>query len=172
VKRELLDAGIAPSKITVVYDGASHQPRAAGSDILAPDSADPGKGTELVLEAAKLAGFPVRLSRDLEKDLRQARLFLYITHSEGLGSAVLMAMAAGVPVIASHVGGLPEIVEHERTGLLTENTAPAIAEAVSRLSNDRAFADALALRARAAVADKFSTERMVADTLSVYRALL
>ena len=61
-------------------------------------------------------------------------LFLYITHSEGLGSAVLLAMAAGVPVIASNVGGLPEIVEHERTGLLTENTAQAIANAIRRLT--------------------------------------
>jgi glycosyltransferase involved in cell wall biosynthesis len=103
--------------------------------------------------------------------LKHARLFLYITRSEGLGSAVLLAMAAGVPVIASGVGGLPEIVQHERTGLLTENTPQAIAGAVRRLTEDRALARALAAQARAVVEQEFSVDRMVAGTIGVYEAL-
>ena len=46
-------------------------------------------------------------------------MFVYITESEGLGSAVLLAMAAGTPVIASRVGGLPEAIEDGVNGLLT-----------------------------------------------------
>ena len=91
--------------------------------------------------------------------------------SEGLGSAVLLAMAAGVPVIASNVGGIPEIVEHERTGLLTENSSDAIAAAIRRLQEDRLLAQSLAAEARRRVEQRFSVDRMVTDTLAVYEAL-
>jgi hypothetical protein len=171
VKQTLVDAGIPPSRIAVVYDGVPMQPPSHGSEILVPESPDPGKGTALALEAVKLAGFVARASRDLERDLAHAGLFLYITQSEGLGSAVLLAMAAGVPVIASSVGGLPEIVEHESTGLLTANTPDAIAGSVRRLMQDRALARSLAARARALVEEKFSVEQMVAGTIAVYEAL-
>jgi len=172
VRQMLLDAGVDPSKVTVVYDGVTLAPLAHGSQIVAPASADPRKGTSLAIEAAKLAGFPIRLSQALEKDLAAAALFVYVTHSEGLGSAVLLAMAAGVPVIASNVGGLPEIVEHERTGLLTANTTEAIADAMRRLMTDRVLAEALAALARAAIEEKFSAARMVAETIAVYQTLL
>jgi spore coat protein SA len=76
-----------------------------------------------------------------------------------------------VPVITSNVGGLREIVVHEHTGLLTENDPDAIAEAVRRLSDDRGFAQALAVRARSTVQQKFSVERMVVETLGVYEAV-
>jgi glycosyltransferase involved in cell wall biosynthesis len=171
VQQTLVDAGIAPSRIAVVYDGVPMQPPSHGSEILVPESPDPGKGTALALQAVKLAGFEARASRDLERDLAQAGLFLYITQSEGLGSAVLLAMAAGVPVIASDVGGLPEIVEHESTGLLTANTPDAIAGCVRRLMQDRVFAQSLAARARGLVEGKFSVEQMVAGTIAVYEAL-
>ena len=171
VKQTLVEAEIAPSIITVVYDGVPMQPLSQGSEILVPESLDPGKGTALALQAVKLAGFDARASGDLERDLAHACLFLYITQAEGLGSAVLLAMAAGVPVIASNVGGLPEIVEHESTGLLTANTPDAIAGCVQRLMQDRALAQSLAARARALVEEKFSVEQMVAGTIAVYEAL-
>ena len=171
VKQTLVDAGIAPSRITVVYDGVPMQPPSHGTEILVLDSPDPGKGTALALQAVKLAGFEARATRDLEHDLAQAGLFLYITQSEGLGSAVLLAMAAGVPVIASNVGGLPEIVEHESTGLLTPNTPDAIAGAIRRLMHDRAFAQSLAARARTLAEEKFSVKQMVAGAIAVYEAL-
>ncbi len=171
VKQTLVEAGIAPSRITVVYDGVPMQPPSHGSEILVLESSDPGKGTALALHAVTLAGFEARPSRDLENDLARAGLFLYITQSEGLGSAVLLAMAAGVPVIASNVGGLPEIVKHEATGLLTLNTSDAIAGAVRRLMHDRSLAQSLAAGARALVQEKFSVEQMVAGTVAVYEAL-
>ena len=171
VKRMLVDAGVPEPKITVVYDGVEPRPAALGAEILVPDTDDPRKGTALALDAAKLAGFPLTRSRDLESDLARAGLFVYITHSEGLGSAVLMAMAAGVPVIASNVGGLPEIVVHEQTGLLTGNTPEAIAAAITRLMHDRPFAGCLAERASGAIAEKLSANRMVTATIEVYRAI-
>lgn len=171
VERTLLAAGIAPTRITVVYDGVPMQPPSHGSEILIPETHDPSKGMALALEGAKLAGFAACASRNLERDMEKAGLFLYITHSEGLGSAVLLAMAAGVPVIASNVGGLAEIVDHERTGLLVENSPQAIAGAVRRLLEDPALAQSLAARARSEIAQKFSVERMVTGTIAVYEAL-
>ena len=171
VERMLLAAGIAPPRVTVVYDGVPMQLPSHGSEILVPETNDARKGMALALEGAKLAGFAACPSRNLEWDLEKAALFLYITHSEGLGSAALLAMAAGVPVIASNVGGLAEIVDHERTGLLVENSPQAIARAVRRLMEDREFARSLAARARSEVAQKFSVERMVTGTTAVYEAL-
>jgi len=171
VERMLREAGVAPSRTSVVYDGVPVQPQSDGPDIIVPESADPRKGMKLALESLQLAGFTAQSSRNLEQDLAHAALFLYITHSEGLGSAVLLAMAAGVPVIASNVGGLPEIVEHGRTGLLTENSPEAIAAAIRRLMADRALARSMAAQARCTVQQKFSVERMVAGTLAVYEAI-
>ncbi|HLK47267.1 MAG TPA: glycosyltransferase family 4 protein [Bryobacteraceae bacterium] len=171
VKQTLLAAEIAPERISIVYDGVPMLPPSQGSDILIPASADPGKGMDLALAGAQRAGLKPLVSRDLEIDLPRAGVFVYISESEGLGSAVLLAMSAGVPVIASQVGGLREIVQHERTGLLTENSEDSIASAIERLRRDRALAQRLAAEARSMVEQRFSIDRMVTDTLAVYEAL-
>src|SRR5262249_39326417 len=98
--------------------------------------------------------------------------FVYITDLEGLGSAALLAMAAGVPVVASGVGGLPEIVEDGVNGLLTSNAPAAVANAIQRLLADRALASRLAACARIRVEQKFSIDRMVHDTVQVYERIL
>jgi len=171
VRKTLLAAGIAPERTSIVYDGVPMLPPSHGSEIVIPESQDPRKGTDLGIAGVKAAGLNPTLSRNLETDLARARMFVYITESEGLGSAVLLAMSAGVPVIASNVGGLPEIVEHERTGLLTENSPEAIARAVRRLHEDSTLAQSLAAQAHQRVELRFSVDRMVADTIAVYEAL-
>ncbi len=77
-------------------------------------------------------------------------------------------MAAGVPVVASRVGGLPEVVQDGQTGLLTENAPDAISAQIARLLNDRPYALALAERARRRVEEQFSTDVMVRNTVQVY----
>jgi hypothetical protein len=171
VRKILLAAGIAPSRISIVYDGVPMLPVSHGCEIVVPESQDRRKGMALAIDGVKLAGVNPLISHDLEADLARAGMFVYITESEGLGSAVLLAMAAGVPVIASHVGGLAEIVEHEHTGLLTENSAEAVAAAVRRLRDDRALAQSVAAEARRRVGQRFSVDRMVMDTIVVYEAL-
>lgn len=171
VRQTLLDAGIPFSRITVVYDGVPVQPPSKGNDVLVPETHDPQKGMELALAGVKLAGKTARVSNNLQNDLAHAAIFLYITHSEGLGSAALLAMASGVPVIASKVGGLVEIVKHLQTGLLTENTPEAIASAIRLLAADPLLAQSLAQNARAMVEQQFSVDRMVTDTLAVYEAI-
>jgi hypothetical protein len=173
VKGVLAEAGVGSEKISVVYDGVPLvTPSAATEKMIAPSSSDPQKGTALALEAARLAGLPLHLSTDLESDLADAGLFVYITHNEGLGSAILLAMSAGVPVVASKVGGIPEIVEDGVTGLLVENAPQEIAAAISRLKQDRAFARLLAARARQSVEERFTIPAMVAATTLVYQRVL
>jgi glycosyltransferase involved in cell wall biosynthesis len=173
VKSVLVAGGVPEEKIAVVYDGVPLLKPARGSILLAPANADdPSKGAPLAMEAARLAGVELKLSTDLERDLRDAAVLVYITHSEGLGSGALLAMSAGVPVVASDVGGLPEIIRHGENGLLVENTPQAIAAAVRQLLDNPALARRLGDAARRTVMERFTVDHMVRRTMEVYREVL
>jgi len=173
VKHVMIEGGVAGEKISVIYDGVPLGDAVPGGErLLAPTSDDPLKGTDLAREAARRAGVPLHLSRELELDLPGAGLFLYLTRSEGLGSAVLMAMAAGVPVIASRIGGLPEIIRHRENGWLADNDPEVVAAAIRELLTDRALAQRLAARGRQTVAEKFSLDQMIDNTIRLYRQVL
>jgi glycosyltransferase involved in cell wall biosynthesis len=172
VKRVLQAGGVPEEKISVVYDGVPLLEPAQGKKVMAPASGDPQKGVVLAWEAARLAGVALRLSSDLERQLPQAALFLYITHSEGLGSGALLAMSAGLPVIASNVGGLPEIIRHGENGWLVENRPAEIAAAIRLLLADRALAQRIGAAARQTVQERFTVDHMVRRTMEVYRQVL
>ncbi|PWU03447.1 MAG: hypothetical protein C5B51_19055 [Terriglobia bacterium] len=173
VKSVLIAGGVPEEKISVVYDGVPLLDQAGGAKILAPANAgDPQKGAALVLEGAHLAGVTVTLTSDLERDLPEAGVFVYITHSEGLGSAVLLAMSAGLPVIASNTGGLREVICHGENGMLVENAAPAIAAAIRELTANPGLARSLGQAARRTVEERFTTAIMVRRTMEVYRQVL
>ena len=173
VKLVLVAGGVPEEKIAVVYDGVPLLEPARGSSVVAPANAgDPRKGAPLAVEAASLAGVELKLSTDLERDLRDAAVFVYITHSEGLGSGALLAMSAGVPVVASNVGGLPEIIRHGENGLLVDNVPAAIAAAIRQLLDAPAFARQIGEAARRTVMERFTVEQMVRRTMEVYRQVL
>jgi len=95
------------------------------------------------------------------------------SRSEGLPFALLEAMALGKPVVATTVGGCPEVVEHGRTGLLTPpGDPPALADAILRLlecpGEARAMGEAGAARVRA----DFTLTRMVRELEAIYAAAL
>jgi hypothetical protein len=174
VKRTLVDGGVELDKISVVYDGVPLDfPRVSKgrSLVVALDSDDPGKGKKIVEQAAKLAHVTVHFSNNLARDLPRAALFVYITDLEGLGSAALLAMAAGAPVLASGVGGLPEVVEDGVTGLLTSNDPVEVAKHMRRLLGDRSLRARLADCARKKVEAQFSIGHMVSETLRVYERI-
>jgi glycosyltransferase involved in cell wall biosynthesis len=172
VKRVLEAGGVAEENIGVVYDGVPLLPPAQGTLVMAPASDDPQKGATLALEAARLAGVGLTLSGNLADQLREAAVFVYITYSEGLGSGALLAMSAGVPVIASNVGGLPEIIRHGENGMLVENRPEGIAAAIRRLVSDRALARRMGAAARRTVEERFTVDHMVRRTMEVYRQVL
>ena len=128
VRGVLITGGVPARKIAVVYDGVPLLAQSQGTRVIAVRK--DGVAPELDLD----------LSQHLEADLRDAAILVYLTASEGLGSGALLAMSAGVPVIASRVGGLPEIVQHRETGLLVENTAESVSAAIRELTEDSALA--------------------------------
>lgn len=84
--------------------------------------------------------------------------------AEAFGLTVVEGMAAGVPVVASRVGGIPELVEDGRTGLLVEpGDAAALSRAIRRLLDAPALATALARSAAEEAGRRFSVERTVAE---------
>jgi hypothetical protein len=173
VRDTLLEAGVAGEKISVVYDGAPvGEASAGGRRIVAPATEDPAKGSALVREAARLSGLEVQFSTNLEADLAEAMLLVYISHQEGLGSAALAAMAAGVPVLASRVGGLMEIIEDGESGVLTDNTPEAISRAMQRLAADGELRARLGAQARKRVVERFSVAAMIRGTLDVYEQVV
>ena len=179
VKSVLVAGGVPEEKIAVVYDGVPLLELARGRleeprlRPLAPaNAADPQKGAALALEAARLASVPLQFSDNLERDLRDASLFVYITYSEGLGSAALLAMSAGLPVVTSDTGGLREVIRPRVDGLLVENSAPAIAAAIRELVRAPDFARQLGCEARRTVETRFTCDLMVRRTMEVYREVL
>ncbi|GAB3384636.1 glycosyltransferase family 4 protein [Lysobacter fragariae] len=105
--------------------------------------------------------------------LMQAADFLVLpSHFEGLSNALLEAMAAGCPVIASAVGGCPELIDDGRTGLLfTPDDANALAAAMSRMS-DAALRSRLAQGASEHVKQHHSRDALGAATSAVYERCL
>lgn len=93
--------------------------------------------------------------------------------NEALSNVLLESMAAGAPVVATDVGGTKEALSDGQTGLLIPPARPAaMAAAIDRLLCDRTLARTLGGRARQAIADKFSLDRMVAATAVLYEDLL
>jgi glycosyltransferase involved in cell wall biosynthesis len=90
---------------------------------------------------------------------------------EGLGVAALEAMASGLPVIASEVGGLREVVEQNSSGILVAPArADVIASAIESLAKSNELRARMGAGARARIVKDYSIENMAARTLAVYRA--
>ena len=177
VARELEAAGIRREKIDVVYDGVepseSIEAWRADYPAVALASRDPQKGRDLIEQAAEISGVRVVFSEDLARDLRRASMFVYITRSEGLGSAALLAMNREIPVIASCVGGLRRgALANGVLGLLVENDAREIARAMKRILDEPAFSRRLIDGARARIRERFTLEHLVRGTLLSYERAL
>ena len=107
---------------------------------------------------------------DLRELLWASDIFVMPSLKEGLGVAALEAMASGLPVIASDVGGLREVVEDDRTGIIVPPTnVPAIASAILRLAESTVLRTQMGTAARARVVENYSMEKMAARTLALYR---
>lgn len=100
---------------------------------------------------------------EVQQEYRAAHLFVLPSLMEGLPVVLMEAMAAGLPVIAPSVGGIPELVEPGETGLLfAAGDWPALAAAIARLAQDRPLADRLAEAGRARVVAQHDVERCAA----------
>jgi glycosyltransferase involved in cell wall biosynthesis len=133
------------------------------------------EGPSLTALAAEL-GLPgqlhlLGLRDDVANVLRSATVFALPSLSEALPLALLEAMRAGVPVVASAVGEIPAVLEHGKAGLLARPGDPGeLASALRTLLSDPTLARALVDRAQHVVLERYAIERMAERYLSVYAA--
>jgi glycosyltransferase involved in cell wall biosynthesis len=104
-----------------------------------------------------------------EEVLPALDLFVLASRNEGMGRALVEAMALGVPVVGTTVGGIPEVLLQGESGLLVPPGRPrALAQAITRLADDRTLASSLGRRGKAR-AISYGAGRMVHSMLRLYR---
>jgi glycosyltransferase involved in cell wall biosynthesis len=113
------------------------------------------------------------LRKDVARLLPAADLFLLTSITEGIPLTVIEAMGAGLPVVATRVGGLTEVVEEGKAGLLAPaGDDSALAEQVCRLAHDPALREEMGRLGRARAVKLFSEERMLDGYARLYREML
>ena len=179
---DLPDEGVRLSERQVVYCGRLSRE----------------KGVDLLIEAVKRidANLVVVGGGPLERELRElaysdprvrftgplpraealrivkgSDVFVLPSRHEGLSTALLEAMAMGVPVVATKVGGNPELVEHGETGLLVDPEPGQLARAISLLLEDGSLARRLAGNAARVAREKYSWPVVYKRYLDVYRSV-
>ena len=95
-------------------------------------------------------------------------VFALSSKTEGLPLVVPEAMAAGLPIVTTAVGGLPDVIDEGRTGLLVPVDEAALSSALASLANDRERARELGRRAREIALERYSHDRMVDAYLDLY----
>jgi glycosyltransferase involved in cell wall biosynthesis len=92
--------------------------------------------------------------------------------AEGLGLTLVEALLAGTAVVGSRAGGIPEVVSHERTGLLAGSETPAeLANQLERLLRDDRLRDRLTRAGKDHVLATYSPEATIGRFLEIYRAV-
>lgn len=110
---------------------------------------------------------------DIPGLLRCLDIFVLPSLGEGISNTILEAMSSGLPVVASSVGGNPELVQEERTGLLfPAGDAEALTHALSRLIDDQSLRQTIGQAAAAHIRRHFDWQRTVESYLAVYDELL
>ncbi|ADN02508.1 glycosyltransferase family 4 protein [Spirochaeta thermophila] len=135
----------------------------------------------LLEETKKLAyrlGLEERISfpgfrGDIEAVLAQSQIYVLISHWEGLPRSILEAMRAGLPVVASRVGGVEEAVEDGVTGYVVDRRdVDALAQRLERLIADPRLRASMGRAGRARYETHFTFERMLKETLELYQQVL
>lgn len=107
---------------------------------------------------------------DARAILALLKVFVIPSRFEGLPMVLLEALALGVPVVATSVGGIPEVITDRKTGLLVPSEDPAaLADAIEEVLQNEDLARDLALRGREHVENNFRADAAAAGLLSVYR---
>lgn len=109
--------------------------------------------------------------QDAAKYMKAFDIFLLTSTTEALGFVTLEAGNARVPVVATRVGGIPEVIEHEKTGLLADSKdTKAIKENLKRLIVDENLRKSLGDELYQSVQEKFTLEKTIEKTMAVYES--
>jgi glycosyltransferase involved in cell wall biosynthesis len=123
--------------------------------------------------AAAAAIHLLGVRRDVPQVLCALDAFVLSSDTEGLPLVVLEAMATGLPVVSTRVGGVPNVIDDGVTGLLVPvGDEAALGAAVAGLAADRARCAAMGAAAREAAVTRYSAERMQRDYLALYARVL
>ena len=121
-----------------------------------------------ISERVSLPGF----RKDVPQCLAEFEVFCLSSWGEGIGGAVIEAMAARLPVVTTRAGGLAEVVRDGENGLLVPTRdSRALAEGIRRMLGDSAAARRMAEEGRRTVERDFTVDRMVEKTIAVYEQL-
>jgi glycosyltransferase involved in cell wall biosynthesis len=134
----------------------------------------PGSASARTVELIRRAANSVRLTgwiEDLTAFFAALDLYVMPSRAEGLGSAALLAIAHGLPVVASRAGGLPEVIEEGVSGWLVPPGSPVgLVRGLMEAASDRLRLRQIGARAREAAA-RFASDIMVSQTESLYLRL-
>ncbi len=109
---------------------------------------------------------------DLERIFAAMDIFVLSSISEGLSNTILEAMASGLPVVATRVGGADELVVDGVTGLLVPpRSAEALADAIDQIASDPSGRKSMARSARRRAYDEFAIERMMQNYAALYESM-
>ena len=118
------------------------------------------------------AEFPGFVS-DVEERIAELDVFVLPSRGENLPIAILEAMAAAVPVVATRVGGVPEVVVEGETGLLVEpEDAGGLAAALDRVASDEAFRRRLGQAGATRIVEHFDARSTARQMVELYRKLV
>ncbi len=111
--------------------------------------------------------------RDLPRIYADLDVLVLSSNNEGTPVSAIEAMAAGCPVVATRVGGLPDLIAEGETGSLVPPGNPqALAATILRLLRDPEAAGRTARTARAVVQERFTLKRLISDTENLYQEIL
>ncbi|MHC4625758.1 MAG: glycosyltransferase family 4 protein [Planctomycetota bacterium] len=111
--------------------------------------------------------------KDVQAELSKANCLVVPSFQENAPLSISEAMAAGVPVVAAKVGGIPQMIQDGRTGLLVDpHDTDSICQAVSKVLSDQKLAQSMAQRAKEVAEDRFRASRVCEKTLQAYRDIL
>ena len=111
-------------------------------------------------------------NNELPNILNQHEVFILPSLYEGMPKTLLEAMACGLPVIGTDVGGIREIVEHGRNGLLCGTDPKSIRETIQVLTNNEKLKRTLGEQAGITIKEKFSLNRLIEKELKLYGDLI
>lgn len=110
--------------------------------------------------------------KDIADVLSSLDIFLITSETEGLGTSIIDAFAAGIPVVATNAGGIPELVEHNKTGYLAKiKDTESIAEGILKIIDNKKFRDNIIAGAKLKLKG-FTKENTALETYEVYKEVI